>query len=507
LKANLSLEATLKQTSESDAVTQAEMEMQELETRRAEMESWKEEASELGKEESGLVSANQLLKAEGDKLNAQLEELSSSSDPICPLCGQDLSDEHRAELIASLETEREERRDLYAANASRIIELDKLVNERQTLINKTAPKLRRLDALRDLVARQSEKRIHEEEKNEELHQNQAVIQEIEGRLEAQDYAAEQREALNQTQAELDNLGYREGDIHEVRDAVERLVAFQDRKASLDAARKSLPDLESNLTRSSEQFAVWQTQLHADEEKYEALTLEVEELTQKVEGYEALQSRMSELSDEQGRAQAAFGAAKQKVNALDSQRERRDELLEEQRSIAEEKGIYEELRRAFGRDGIPAMIIEAAIPEIESEANEILSRMTDGRMHIRFDTQREKVTGGTRETLDITIADELGSRDYATFSGGEAFRVNFAIRLALSRMLARRAGAQLRTLIIDEGFGTQDTQGRERLVQAINAIKDEFDLILVITHIDELKDAFPARIEITKTPQGSVVELV
>jgi exonuclease SbcC len=63
------------------------------------------------------------------------------------------------------------------------------------------------------------------------------------------------------------------------------------------------------------------------------------------------------------------------------------------------------------------------------------------------------------------------------------------------------------LIIDEGFGTQDTQGRERLVQAINAIKDEFDLILVITHIDELKDAFPARIEITKTPQGSVVELV
>jgi exonuclease SbcC len=154
-----------------------------------------------------------------------------------------------------------------------------------------------------------------------------------------------------------------------------------------------------------------------------------------------------------------------------------------------------------------MIIEAAIPEIEEGANQVLSRMTDGRMTIRFETQREKVTGGIKETLDIKIADELGTRDYATFSGGETFRVNFAIRLALSRLLARRAGAQLRTLVLDEGFGTQDAQGRERLIQAINIIQDEFDLILVITHIDELKEAFPARIEVTKTPAGSLIELV
>ena len=59
----------------------------------------------------------------------------------------------------------------------------------------------------------------------------------------------------------------------------------------------------------------------------------------------------------------------------------------------------------------------------------------------------------------------------------------------------------------EFFGTQDAQGRERLIQAINAIQDEFDLILVITHIDELKEAFPARIEVTKTPDGAQIEVV
>jgi exonuclease SbcC len=47
--------------------------------------------------------------------------------------------------------------------------------------------------------------------------------------------------------------------------------------------------------------------------------------------------------------------------------------------------------------------------------------------------------------------------YETYSGGEAFRINFAIRLVLAKLLAQRAGAALQLLIVDEGFGTQDAQ--------------------------------------------------
>jgi exonuclease SbcC len=93
-----------------------------------------------------------------------------------------------------------------------------------------------------------------------------------------------------------------------------------------------------------------------------------------------------------------------------------------------------------------------------------------------------------------------------YSGGEAFRIDFAIRIALSKMLARRAGAHLRTLFMDEGFGTQDEDGRSRLVEAINTIQDDFDLILVITHIDDLRDSFPAHIMVEKTPAGSRVSV-
>ncbi|MCX8024615.1 MAG: hypothetical protein N3A60_05390 [Thermanaerothrix sp.] len=74
------------------------------------------------------------------------------------------------------------------------------------------------------------------------------------------------------------------------------------------------------------------------------------------------------------------------------------------------------------------------------------------------------------------------------------------------MLALRAGARLQTLVIDEGFGSQDQEGRQRLVEALSLVRSDFAKILVITHLDELKDQFPARLEIEKTPYGSQIRL-
>ncbi len=152
-----------------------------------------------------------------------------------------------------------------------------------------------------------------------------------------------------------------------------------------------------------------------------------------------------------------------------------------------------------------MIIENIIPEVEEEANALLHRMTDGRMSVQMETQKDAKDGkSVIETLEIRVADEVGVRGYEMYSGGEAFRVNFAVRIALSKLLARRAGTQLQTLVIDEGFGSQDGQGREKLVGAIRSIQDDFEKILVITHIEELKDEFPTRINIIKTGTGSKI---
>jgi len=167
-----------------------------------------------------------------------------------------------------------------------------------------------------------------------------------------------------------------------------------------------------------------------------------------------------------------------------------------------------LEQACGKNGVQAWLIEQALPEIEADANELLERLTGGDMRVMFETQRKlKSRDELAETLDIRISDSVGERPYENYSGGEQFRVNFAIRLALSRILARRAGARLQTLVIDEGFGSQDPPGRQRLVEAINAIQGDFARILVITHIDELRDAFPTRIDVSKGPEGSTITVI
>jgi exonuclease SbcC len=63
------------------------------------------------------------------------------------------------------------------------------------------------------------------------------------------------------------------------------------------------------------------------------------------------------------------------------------------------------------------------------------------------------------------------------------------------------------LIIDEGFGSQDHHGCERLVAAVNAIAASFECILIITHMPQLKEAFHVLIEVNKPPQGSLARIV
>jgi exonuclease SbcC len=238
-----------------------------------------------------------------------------------------------------------------------------------------------------------------------------------------------------------------------------------------------------------------------------LEREAGELRERLQEAPAVEAELQRVRGEEAAARQRLGAAQQRLEACRALEQQRADKLQRREELAVEQSIYDELRTAFGVKGVPAMVIEAAVPEIEDEANRLLARMTGGRMHVRFDTQRETLAGEVRETLEIKIADELGTRPYENYSGGEQFRINFAVRIALSTLLARRAGAQLQTLVIDEGFGTQDAEGRERLVEAINAIQDDFARVLVITHVEELKDAFPVRIEVTKTPEGSHVEVM
>ncbi len=161
---------------------------------------------------------------------------------------------------------------------------------------------------------------------------------------------------------------------------------------------------------------------------------------------------------------------------------------------------------LSRDGLQAALIEQVIPTIELEANDLLDRLSDGQARITIESIRDLKSGKPKETLDIIISDALGTRPYEFFSGGEAFRIDLALRIALAKTLAKRSGSSLQTLIIDEGFGSQDAGGIEAIVQALQKIKEDFQKIIIVSHLSSFKDHFSTHFIVHKTPQGSVVKV-
>jgi exonuclease SbcC len=155
--------------------------------------------------------------------------------------------------------------------------------------------------------------------------------------------------------------------------------------------------------------------------------------------------------------------------------------------------------------IPVLIMENAIPMLEHEANGILGRISSSGMKVRLDTQKTlKSRDGLAETLDIVVRDVFGERPYEAYSGGERFRLDLALRVGLSKLLANRAGARLETLVIDEGLGSLDDDGLNQLRECLGALQQEFKLVLVVTHVDAMKHTFPHQIVVTKDNTGSSV---
>ena len=294
---------------------------------------------------------------------------------------------------------------------------------------------------------------------------------------------------------------------EVRETAGALEAYAELARDLRDAEERLPQEQAALAEFTSLAAARRGEAQEVQRRLADIARQLEdapalraELDAKGGERRALEARVAELQGEE------------RLHSLQLEQlsGREADLAGLQQSLVElqaARSSYGVLVDAFGRSGIQALLIEAALPELEAQANDLLARLTDHRMTLSLETQRQNRRGDVSETLEIRIADELGTRSYELFSGGEAFRIDFALRVALAKLLAARAGAPLRTLFIDEGFGTQDPSGRERLVEAIQTIQDEFDLILVVTHIEEMKEAFPVRIDVSKDDTGSSLQVV
>ena len=338
---------------------------------------------------------------------------------------------------------------------------------------------------------------------------QTKINQLQDRLTKNLIDLEVQHELEQCDRTLTQLAYEPDRHQQLRTQKQELTSALLRYQELTRAEQEYPELQQQLNH------LQQTQ-NLNQQELQNITAQISQLQSQIKALhgdhaqeiQSLRQNLQNWRTQMDALLAQIGSLQQSQQQLELSRQREQETIAQIELVRHRQRIHTELHQAFGKNGIQALMLENVLPQIEVEANQILAQLSDRQLNVRFITQKSgKKSDRIIETLDIEIADSKGTRPYETYSGGEAFRINFAVRLALSRVLAQRKGSTLQTLIIDEGFGSQDQLGCDRLVSAINAIAPDFECILVITHMPQMKEAFNTLIEVSKDEEGSTVQLV
>jgi exonuclease SbcC len=426
----------------------------------ARLEQVRAERSRQEARSGELAAENRQLMDDMNDLKARIAHLDQAT-ACCPICRQPLGPGERERLRADYQVEGKEQGDRYRANRDEIRCIEAALDKSKREIQQ----LERQQEQRQVLARQeatlAERLAVVDRAEADLSERRGTEAALVARLASEELAAAEQAEMRSLDQQLAAIPFDETRYQQVQERLRQLAGVEEEANKLIAAESAIDSDQQQLQMIEETLAD-----------------RTASLNQKIEQEATLCASLEGLQE-----------AREEFDVLD----------------AELKAIYDELVIAFGKRGIQAMIIENVVPELEDAANRILDKMPGNTMHLTFETQRKaKSRDGVIETLDILISDEVGQRPYELYSGGEAFRLNFAVRVALSMLLARRAGARLQTLVIDEGFGTQDSRGRDGLIEAIRAIEPDFHTILVITHIAELKEMFPTRIDVVKELDGSRV---
>lgn len=432
--------------------------------------------------------------------------------PECPFCNQPLTQEHRKQYESLIVNEGLERKELIEKENETITQLQAEINEIRLELTNIETIEKENSLLLNMI---TEKRVNKEsmqktiddwqEKNALEYQNNLT------QLEDRNFEQKYQLQLNSLRDEIKKINYDESQHSSIQQLENSLRGTEDEyrkletaRAMLDPIRKQSTELTDDIINLEKELAEKSSILENAQHEFDNQYSNLPDILKLKRDLDAIDIEISQIS-------RRLGAEKQKLDTIERKKADKKTIQADLDQKIVEISRYLKLEEAFGKNGVPALLIEQALPEIEAHANELLDRLTLGQLSIHFETQSEyknKKRQDKKETLNILINDANGhTRAYEMFSGGEAFRINFAVRLALSQVLAKRSGARLQTLVIDEGFGSQDTTGRSRLVETINLVKKDFSKILIITHLEELKDAFPGRIEVEKTPSGSRAEVI
>ena len=176
--------------------------------------------------------------------------------------------------------------------------------------------------------------------------------------------------------------------------------------------------------------------------------------------------------------------KEVQNRITSIRKNKIEITEKARKI----GMVKD---AFGSKGIETIVIDYLLPKLEDRINQVLSKLSDFR--VRLDTQRKSADGESMvEGLFITILNELNEEmPFETYSGGEKLKIAVSISESLATL--QKVGFRL----FDETIFALDENSLESFTIVMEGLLKQFNQVLMVSHIQAIKDLFPRKIDVRK----------
>lgn len=270
------------------------------------------------------------------------------------------------------------------------------------------------------------------------------------------------------------VGFDQQRYDELRQIGEDLTPIKRRATELEAALKREHKVAEELSDTQLRLDSRREELAEAEDSLAELGFSPEEHEKITKEFDEAKARLNAAALDTARRRGELNTASAVLAGVNQEEENYKSKLDELQRKRSERLHLQTLAEALDR--LRADLNDRIRPELESIASELLSMITDGRYN----------------TLEINEDYKAMIRDdgelMPVISGGEDDIVNLALRLAISQMIADRAGQSFSLLVLDEVFGSLDDTRRDNVVSLLQNLKHRFEQIILITHVESIHDA-------------------
>jgi len=408
-------------------------------------------------------------------------------ETVCPLCKTELSEDRRIELITEIESEIKE----YPNTVKNLdTSIEKLSREKFQLEQKLSEIIREYG--RSYDAYKKIENLAKELPKEVVSDPKAGLKNLE--IELGNIGSQLTDNAAIIGLELKSLG------------VQRLIQVQNQlnkeKEELNKALSSYEKYEENISKLNvveEQMAKL-LPLEDEKNRLENKILQIDNLIKQVE------KEINILYQNKGNKEKELEQLKVKLRELEDKEQQLKKKFEEEKELTKRKEILTIVKeQVFKDNAFPTVFLEEFVKHVQMNLSDFISRFKGGRYEIDISLTREgdvEVRARDRSKIDSTF------RSIKDFSQGERTILGFAIRLATMKAISSYKGKSMpNILIVDEGFGPLDQENMKALIDGIKDLKNVFEQIFIITHIDQVKEEFEQRLIVEETPKGSIIKRI